>query len=245
MPDIKLPLVGPVKRGWLIVFVAAGVAGGYYVYRRRAASPAAATTGPADTSGYGTAGMNSAYDPNAIDPATGLTYAEESGGGYYDPNTGSYVYPGATTTPGTGGTGAPATNAEWAQQVEAELAGVVDATQLAAAIGKYLTGQPLTQAQQSLADQAIAFGGYPPVAGPSGYPPALRSSPAGSGGGGNPGHGSTRVVTANGKQDLSEFAHAHKTTGGDLIKLKGNDWLEGYYGKTRKIPRGYKIRVNG
>lgn len=243
MAEVNLPLVGKMKRGWLIAFIGIGGGLGYILYRRKqSAAPAAAATST-DPGTYGDAGINSGYDPNAIDPATGLTYAEEQSGGYLDPNTGQYVYPGATNTNAAVSAGTPVTNAEWAQQAEAELSGVADPTALSAALGKYLTGQAVTASQQSLVDQAIAFAGYPPVSGSGGFPPSVRSSPPATAGGGVTGTSSTKTVRASGTQDLSQFAHAHNTTGGDLVRLKGNAWLSRYYGKTTKIPKGDKITI--
>jgi len=56
--------------------------------------------------------------------------------------------------PGTGGF---TTNGQWAQQAETDLGGIgISQTALAAALGHYLTGQPLAAGEQSLVDQAIA-----------------------------------------------------------------------------------------
>jgi hypothetical protein len=89
--------------------------------------------------------------------------------------------PAGATIPGAGGF---TTNAEWAQQAEADLSGIgVDPVALSGALGHYLTGSPLSTAEQSLVDQARAEEGDPPVAGAGGFPPAMHSTPTGSGSG--------------------------------------------------------------
>lgn len=124
-------------------------------------------------------------DPN-IDPATGVPYSAEysTGGGYsnpygassslsgyYDPGTGAFISgSGSTVT-------SPATNASWAQQVEAYLvtnAGY-SATDVAAAIGKALTGQPLNTDQAAIVAAAKGFFGEPP----QGMPPQLVTGTTG------------------------------------------------------------------
>jgi hypothetical protein len=133
----------------------------------------------ADESGY-----DSGYD-SGIDPATGIPYADESG---YN------TYPTTLTGPGTF-----TNNAQWAEWAEQELNGTIDPATLSAALGKYLTGQAMTSDQESLADQAIAIAGYPPVSGPGGYPPAMRAAPpagtTGGGSGGTPGQVASFSVT--------------------------------------------------
>jgi hypothetical protein len=71
-------------------------------------------------------------------------------------------------------------NGAWGQYVEQMLGSDgTDAT--AAAIAKYLSGQSVTEAQQTTIEQAIAIANYPPVAGSGGFPPSVNlsaSSPA-------------------------------------------------------------------
>lgn len=140
---------------------------GIYLYRKHAANTTAATT--ADTTGT---------DPNAIDPNTGIPYADETAGttpgleGTYNPVTGQY-------TPGLGGIpggNAPASNAMWAQAAESFLVSEdYDPATTAAALGAYLVGVPLTQAQYSIVQAAIAFEGQPP----QGAPPVQQLPPGG------------------------------------------------------------------
>lgn len=156
--------------------IAAGVTGVYF-YRKQSnansaqqASVDQASTDqidPATGYPYGSPEDNAAlaqqatYQVNGLD--TGLSgygftgYSGGSGGGVF----------------GTGNPGSFASNAEWAQYVEAyeENNLGADAPTVGNAIGKYLTGQPLTTDQVGLVQSAIAIGGYPPVSGPNGNPP--------------------------------------------------------------------------
>lgn len=171
--EIDTPL-GPIKKEYVYV------GGGLLVvivsvvwYRSRQQANAAAATAAA--------GANT-----GIDPATGYPYgsAEDAAalanqGNYINPSQ-PYTGVGGSSSVGTGtGSGTFTTNAQWAQFVEQflESSGAVsDVAPLSAAIGKYITGQPVTSDQQSLIEQAIAIGGYPPVSGPDAYPPSIRTS---------------------------------------------------------------------
>lgn len=138
-----------------------------------------------------------------INPATGYVYGSPEDAAALA-NQGAYVTPGSVGGVGGGGGGytpasqqpAPTTNAAWAQYVESTLVAngvITDPTQMGNALGKYLTGQALDPDMQSLVQQAIAFGGYPPVSGPNGYPPSMNTTP-------NPVHKATGTtyVTKNG-----------------------------------------------
>lgn len=151
--------------------------GGIYFYRKQKASSANAASVAA-------AGASS------IDPATGYAYgsAEDSAalaaqGNYQSPG-GSTGYGYGGYAGGSGGSfgGSPGTfssNAAWAQYVEAYMVNNegADAPTVGNAIGKYITGQPLTDSGWvSIVDTAIAIGGYPPVSGPNGNPPGFITS---------------------------------------------------------------------
>jgi hypothetical protein len=137
------------------------------------------------------------------------------------------------------------------EAAEQELVGVqgdtgVSGAVIAAALGKYIAGAAVTPDQQTIIQEAIGFEGYPPQPGPNNYPPNIKTGPAtgqSGGGGTTPAGGKTKVYRATGSQDLSQIAHAFRTTGGKLIALKGNTWLVRYYGNTKKIPKGDKINV--
>jgi hypothetical protein len=178
--DVKLPGLGPVPKKWFIIVGIGSLATiAYVVYRRKqtAASTTAATT---DTTGTAALAGQPCVDANGnpgVYDSSGICQVDTAAlGGYYS----GYGALGVSgVTPPVPGTGGFTTNGQWTQQAEADMAGTgVDPGTLAAALGAYIAGQAVTPAQQSLIDQAIAFEGYPPVAGPGGYPPALKSQPA-------------------------------------------------------------------
>jgi hypothetical protein len=178
----------------------------YYRKRKTAAAPAASAATPAGQyPPDGTTG--NPQDLYSTDPATGQTYGNEmagagaggSAGGalgsgaasgmFYDPATGAYDL---TSPYGTGGTGVssgnPATpggppfanNAAWSNWVIQEIQALnssVDAGALTDALGVYLEGGQVTQAQKTLVFDALAIAGDPPVAGALGYPPKVRTAP--------------------------------------------------------------------
>jgi hypothetical protein len=171
------------------IAISAGAAGllGYAVYRQRkqaAAAAAAAAAAQAPGTGTGTS--------DQIDPATGFPYgstqdasALSAQANYQSPYVGGgggsygYGYPNSypTTQPGQF-----TSNAAWAQAAEQYMAGQGggDPVAIGNALGKYITGQPVTPDMQSLIEQAIAFEGYPPVSGPNGFPPSVNTANPGS-----------------------------------------------------------------
>jgi LysM repeat protein len=127
-----------------------------------------------------------------IDPATGFVYGtpedlaalaaqgtDLGGGG----NTASGGGSGSIPPGGTSGTTGFASNGDWSQAVIQYMTDnnlVENPAQLSAALGKYLTGafiDPDDTADTSLIQQAIAVKGYPPIAGPHGFPPAINNHP--------------------------------------------------------------------
>lgn len=179
---IKLPGFGNVPKP--VAFGIGGVAlvGGIYFYRnKKQQKDQQASIAQAGGS--------------EIDPATGYPYGSpedaaalsaqnnyqlpSAGGGYgfsgYSGGSGSGVF-------GTGTPGSFNSNAEWAQYVEAyeinNMGG--DSPTVGNAIGKYLTGQPLLDAQVGIVQSAIAIAGYPPVSGPNGNPPGYVTGNTGN-----------------------------------------------------------------
>lgn len=249
MAEVKLPLVGGVSKKALLIGGSAAAALVAFLYLRKRKSGPAADTGTGAADQYppdGTVGDPS--DPNSTDPATGMTYGDEGGGsgdysgladqlaasGYTDPNTGQFVF-------GNTGTGqaAATTNAAWAQNAIAYLGSnvSVDTALLAAALGLYLAGSPLTADQASLVDQAIAVEGYPPTAGTGGYPPGIREAgtpgqggTGGSGGGVTGGGGSSWAFPA--PAGLQAY---DKSATGYRIKWKAVKGPQG------QVPKGYTI----
>lgn len=121
----------------------------------------------------------SAEDAAALSSQSSYQYADTSSQyGYYGDGvsgTGLTDYPYTTNEPG-----AFTSNAQWAQYVEQYLENNMgaDPTTVGNAVGKYITGQPLTtDTMISIIQSAIAIGGYPPVAGTNGNPPGYATSP--------------------------------------------------------------------
>lgn len=170
----------------------AGV-GGYLLYRHHkttgswnpfsagsSSSTTSATT--SSTSIDPVTGLPYSQD-NAIDPVTGLTYlaeAQQYGSiAVADASVsqfGTTATSGGTTITGTpqpngtvsGSTNPPGSpytsNAGWSQAVQAGLTDIgYDGPTVAAALGLYLTGQPMTAAQASIVNAGIAEFGPPPV----------------------------------------------------------------------------------
>jgi hypothetical protein len=161
---IKTPLGVVQKKTALILGGGAVVLGGIVWYRQK--QLAATTVTPTE---------------GEINPATGYPYGSPEDAAALQAQT-SYVSPpaptgGSTTYPTTGYT----SNSQWVQAVIEYMTGnntVTDATQLSAALGKFITGAYVTDAEVSLIQQAIAVQDFPPISGPNGYPPSLnRTNP--------------------------------------------------------------------
>jgi hypothetical protein len=175
--SVKLPGMGEVSKkeayvlGGILVVVM-GVA--YYRHSKNKAA-AVSSTGSA-----------------AIDPATGQIAGSPEDQAALAAQAGTYSYTGYGSGSGSGSVntqgGGPATpasgfvsNAQWAQAAEDYLVNTVyqgdssHAASVAAAIGKYLTGQPLSSDMLAIVEQSIAFQGLPPVAGTDGFPPSFHT----------------------------------------------------------------------
>jgi hypothetical protein len=210
---IAVPGMGPVKKKWAVIGVGitAVIITVAYVRHRGSLSAAPAATDP------------NAVDPSAIDPATGIPYAEEAAGiaagnlsGYgtglgdtsgiigYDAQ-GQPIY---TDQVGYGPTPSFVNNAAWAQAVQQYMVSSTgaDAGVIAAALGAYLNGQPLSEAQASVVHQATGFFGPPPQQGSNGFPPGLKmAAPQTGGTGGGTGGGTSALAAPTG---LSVTPHA-------------------------------------
>lgn len=166
-------------RGGLIAggAVALGVTG-YIIWKKHVAAASSPVSG-ATAYGYG-----SAYGYGAYAYGLGIaTYGYGNAAYAY----GAYGYGGG----GAIGVGAPLqppapvvqplTNAQWAASAEAYLTQTAgyDATTVAAALGKYLTGGALTSDQAAIVAAALAFENQPPIAGANGMPPAVNVGAAG------------------------------------------------------------------
>lgn len=138
--------------------------------RKTAANEALAAAGQADVNPATGYPFGSAEDAAAL--AAQASYVSPVGGGVGGIGGGSG---GATSTsPGTFGN-----NAQWSQFVQQYMTDnqiVSDGSLLASALGKYLGGRQVSTDENNLIQQAIAFGGFPPIAGTNGYPPAINVS---------------------------------------------------------------------
>lgn len=145
---IDLPQIGPVPKVAVFGVVGAAVAfvGWKYYQNRNAATDTTTDTGT-DT-GF-TDGSGSAPDTSALGPING------SYGGYT----------GVSGDAGTDTSGSIVTNAAWSNDALTKLtdAGSYSSSDIVAALGNYLGGQPLSSDQQTIVRAAIAVSGYPPV----------------------------------------------------------------------------------
>jgi hypothetical protein len=173
---VNLPLAGKQSKKAVAVVAVAAAAFVVFMYVRTRASASSSTTtaaaidpstgypygSPQDVAALAASGASS----DQIDPATGATYgsvadeqalAEESGSA-------------GVISVGTGvvtGTATPASNAAWAQEVEQIVPPLINsptaASDVAAAVGRFLSGLPLTTAQAQIIQVAEAELGPPPV----------------------------------------------------------------------------------
>lgn len=160
------------------------VVGGVLWYRKRSGGSSSAA-----------APATAATDPNAIDPATGIPYADEQAGNYagYTQGISGYGYGTPTLGGGTSPTGTTfTTNAQWVQAATAGLTALgYNGSDVGAALGLYLLGMPLSADQVTIVQTAVAEFGPPPVG-----QFAIIASPnsqtgsTGSGSGGTTGTGS-------------------------------------------------------
>lgn len=124
------------------------------------------------------------YDPNAIDPQTGLTYGAEAmqAAGYVNPAPVS-----DTSSSTTGAPSPPTTDTDWVNRVVADLGNLgMDPGVVSTALSLYLTSQQVTADQASIIRQAWAWEGKPPQ-----HPtlPILLTTDTGTPGGGGGGGG--------------------------------------------------------
>lgn len=192
-----------VSKGTIAIGIgSAGLLGiAVYRYRKQQAADAATAAANAAAQAPGTGAGTS----DQVDPATGFPYGSAQdaaaltaqagynspigGLGYSDPQYMNYGYGLPNNYPSA--PGGYTSNAAWSQAVEQYMVGIQggDANAIGNALGKYITGQPLDSAGQALVHQAIAFEGYPPVAGPNGFPPSINTANPGSTGSNGSGSG--------------------------------------------------------
>lgn len=134
--------------------------------RNRHAAKTQQTIDPnaANANGTGT------FDPNAVDPSTGLTFAQEGPAGYGLPAgpIGQYLgnnptFPGYPVGATAQGLPAPITNQQWSRLAFDELAAKGDDPSLVGnALSKFLAGQPLSDAEKAIVSLAETIFGAPP-----------------------------------------------------------------------------------
>lgn len=188
MPDaataghITLPGGLKVKKNVAIgVGVGAVVVAGVIYYRNKNAQAASTT----DTGQYGSSGIDpqtgyeygSPEDQAALAAMSGSTLGQMDSASYVGGQTIGYdQFGNPVYGQGQGGIpGAFTNNAQWTQAAESYM-GSDGNDSIAAALGKYITGQPLTDTQVTVVQSAIASQGYPPIAGPSGFPPSYHTA---------------------------------------------------------------------
>lgn len=237
------PLAGLSKNEKIGLGIGSAALLGFTIYRyqkqKQAAAADAAAAAAAQAPGTG------AGSSDQIDPATGFPYgsAEDAAAltaqsGYNSPIGGlgysdtSYLYGGYPGYPGSGypTSGGYTSNAQWSQAAENYLVQTVgaDANSVGNALGKYITGGTVDDNQQAIINQAIAFNGFPPVSGPDGYPPSIRTAP-------NPGTPppSNSVTVPNVVGGTAGNAHNAIVAAG-LTPIDA-DWIKG--DSTRKVTR--------
>lgn len=233
MPDtMHVPVIGTHKKSTVVLLAGAAVGGGYLLYKHYTKpATSAGTSAYGYGGGYGSYGGAYAYGYGMSDP-----YGQWGFGGG-----GGYPWPlPPTPTPSPGPT-TPTTNAQWTQAVLPQLkaAGFNEMSALTA-LGKYLTGRSLTNDQEHVVEAAIGFEGYPPQAGPSGYPPNIKRSART----GHKGHKHNRpcsnTMIADGQEDLHRIARDHGLSESALVVC--NPSLARYVGTGKHIPRGTKVK---
>jgi hypothetical protein len=162
---LKRPIAGVPAWGWAFVMSAGFIA--FMIWRNRkqtAAAQAAAANDP-------NAPNNSlTFDPNAVDPSTGLLYSQEMPAGYGLPagplgqflsnDPGNPSYPVGLTEQGLPG---PITNLQWSRLVADSLISKgSDPTLVENALSKFLSGQPLTAAETAVENMGLQLFGSPP-----------------------------------------------------------------------------------
>jgi hypothetical protein len=170
-------------KGWVAVGALVGGGGLLLMHERSknaaASAPATDSSGTAYAYGYGSAAASAygygAYGTAGFESEPGLASTYYGYGPYAYGYGASGVGVGTSTPP----TSAPAaTNAQWAAAAQQSLVNEgFSSVTVAEALGEYITGGTLTSAQEQIVQAAIAAENYPPVAGASGYPPAMHASP--------------------------------------------------------------------
>lgn len=227
----------PFKKQTVAIAVGGTAILGFVVYRRKQSAAAAAAASSTDTSGTGTDTTGSGIDLSTT-PYDSSSYVSGDGtivgyDQYGNPIYGTGAGGTGYTPTGTGvgsGPGTYTNNGQWAQAVEQYMGSNGDDA-IAAALGKYITGQPMTDAQVTIVQSAIAAFNYPPISGSDGYPPNYKTTqpPPGTPGGGT---GGTNVKVPNVLGLRGEVARADITKAGLVPEQTPNS-----------TPKGHSTRV--
>jgi len=181
MPKTVNVLGHSLPRGGLLAggAVALGITG-YIVWKKHTAT-ASSPVSSATAYGYGSAYGYGQYAYGLGIATYGYGNAAYAYGAYGYGGGGAIGVGAPRQLPPTGGITQPLTNAQWAASAEAYLTQTAgyDATTVAAALGKYLTGGALTNDQAAIVAAALAFENQPPVAGANGMPPGVNVGAAG------------------------------------------------------------------
>lgn len=175
--DFKALLKGP----WPYVVVGGSGLGIFLLWRHDNAkkTAAAASAGVAGTSAYGYGSAVNSYGyGSGSEPYGYSAYTYEPfgyGGNYGYGSFGSGVSEVAPTQ--------VVTNAQWVQAAAGQLGNTAgySGASVIPALSAYSLGQPVTPAQEQYVTAGIGVEGYPPVPGPGGYPPAIKTTTGGGG----------------------------------------------------------------
>jgi hypothetical protein len=177
--NVKTPF-GNVSKKTAVIVGGGGVLLLGIVWYRSKKNAGSSSTSSTDTT--------ASTDQSNIDPATGFPYGspedvaalqqQQMIGGGFGPVFGGGTPGGSTTGPGPGSF---TSNGQWAQYAEDYLVNTIGepAADVGNALGKYVTAQPVDTTGKGYINQAIAFAGFPPVAGPNGNPPGIVDGPPG------------------------------------------------------------------
>ena len=216
-------------QGKVAIVTGLGVVGWYWYRQRKSAATNATATASGTVASTTTGGDTSSL--GGVDTPSG------SGGYSWDG--------GAASTSTVSGNGP--TNATWAQNAIAYLSNLgQDPGTVASALGAYLSGQPLTTAQQGIVTTALGTQGQPPTqvpisSGMTGTNPSGGTTTVTPGGGGtgspvkaNP----THTVTVSKGETQKEIINAAGVSYADFTKLNPSLAAKG-----SKVHTGQKVIV--
>jgi hypothetical protein len=234
-----MPIPKPYLYGGIIAVGAGGLIA-YSMYEKKKQAQAAAQAALQQQQqnnmqqyGYGSGGSTYGYAATEIPYGYGaFTYAPSDPYGYgvYGAGTGEPPAPLTATT-----------NAQWVQAAVTALSQQgYTGSQVLAALGLYVTGQPLSASQEQIVTAAIGAEGYPPIPGTSGYPPAMNAGSTSTGN--NPGGNSVTVPSVTGMG----FGQAYNTlVNAGLKSSPGQGKVNANYKVTAQNPAAGTLVASG